>query len=116
MGRRNESNPKTYSLRLSTEARFDLRGVGGYIAYINHQPVNALKVYIAIRKAIYKIAQNPFAFKECEELPTVKKIYRRAHCKSWTIFYKIIKNEVLILAIIHQGSSGTRIKALRRIK
>jgi hypothetical protein len=42
--------------------------ITGYIAFINHQTMNAIKVGDALFKSFNKIASYPFAFKECEEL------------------------------------------------
>jgi hypothetical protein len=41
---------------------------------------------------IDRIVVNPLAFRECEELRTKAKIYRRALCSSWQIIYRI-RNE-----------------------
>ena len=116
MGRRSKRNPQTYSLRIHSEARYNIRHIVNYIAFIEHQPINALKVYAAIYDVIGKIGQNPFAFKECEEIPTVAKIYRRANCYSWSIIYKILGSEVFVLGVIHQASKASRIKDLKKRK
>jgi plasmid stabilization system protein ParE len=89
MGRRKEENSQAYSLKISLEAYQDIKATTGYIIYINHQPINAMHVLDSIHAMIKRISQNPYAFKECEEIPTVSRIYRRVNCLSWTIVYKI---------------------------
>lgn len=116
MGRRLKGNPQTYSLRIHSEARYNIRHIVNYIAFIEHQSINALKVYAAIDDVIGKIEQNPLAFKECEEIPTVAKIYRRANCYSWSIMYRAVNAEILILGVIHQASNASRTRDLRKRK
>jgi plasmid stabilization system protein ParE len=116
MGRRNETNSQTNSLRISSEALLDIQATIRHIAYFNGQPINASKVFIEIHKTIHRIARNPYAFRECEELPTITKIYRRANCLSWTIVYRILKSEILVLGVVHRAGKASRIRALRKRK
>ncbi len=80
MGRAKEEAPKAYSLRLTESALQDLDNITGYIAYIKHQPLNAIRVGDEIIKTIDRIEKNPSAFRECEEMPTINKLYRKAVC------------------------------------
>lgn len=83
MGRQKKATAKVYQINVSENALRNIDEITGYIAFIKHQPVNAIKVGDAIFNTIDRIGLNPFAFKECEELPTKSKIYRKAICKSW---------------------------------
>lgn len=116
MGRKEKAAPKAYQVRISTNALQHIDEITGYIAFINHQPLNAIKVGDAIFSTIDRIALNPFAFQECVELPTKTKMYRTASCYSWRIVYKIISNEIVILGILHSARRPTRFKALRKVK
>jgi plasmid stabilization system protein ParE len=69
----------------------------------------------AIFATLDRISSNPMSFKECEEIPTKGKIYRRAICLSWNIIYKIKENEILVLGIIHKSRKPSALKVLRRI-
>ena len=69
-----------------------------------------------IFETIDRIALNPFAFRECEEIPTTTKIYRRAVCFSWLIIYKITNAEIVVLGIIHGSRRPSKIKKLKKIK
>ena len=82
MGRQAKTTPKTYQIRVSVNALQNIEEITGYIAFINQQPLNAIKVGDAFFEVIDRIAANPLAFRECEELPTRTKIYRRAVCYS----------------------------------
>ena len=68
MGRQKKTTTETYPLRISINALQNIDEITGYIAFINHQPLNAIKVGDALFKSFDKIASYPFAFKECEEL------------------------------------------------
>jgi plasmid stabilization system protein ParE len=116
MGAQKKATPKAYEIRISANALQNLDEITGYIAFINLQPLNAIKVGDAIFTTIDKIAANPYAFKECEEIPTKTKMYRRASCLSWTIIYKISGIEIVILGIIHKARRPSRVKALRKVK
>ncbi|MBN1340146.1 MAG: type II toxin-antitoxin system RelE/ParE family toxin [Bacteroidales bacterium] len=111
-----EKAPATYKVRLTEKARQDIDYITGYIAFINHQPLNATGVGDALFETIDRIGQNPFAFRECSEIPTKNKIYRQAVCLSWLIIYKIKAREVTILGIIHSARKPSRIKKYRKIK
>lgn len=116
MGKQKKAAGKAYQVRISTVALQNIDEITGYIAFINHQPLNAIKVGDAIFKIIDRIGLNPFAFKECEELLTKTKRYRRAICFSWVIVYKITGTEILILGIIHSSRRPSKVKALRKVK
>ncbi len=116
MGNTKEKAPKTYSLRVTENALQNIDDITGYIAYIKHQPLNAIRVGDKIFDTIDRIELNPLAFKECEEIPTKTKIYRKAVCMSWNIIYKIKASEIVILGIIHGSRKPSKIKKLKKVK
>jgi plasmid stabilization system protein ParE len=116
MGRKEKTTPKAYQVRISTNALQNIDEITGYIAFINHQPLNAIKVGDAIFATIDRIGLNPFAFKECEEIPTKTKMYRTAACSSWTIVFKITSSEIVVLGILHSARRPSRFRALKKIK
>lgn len=81
-----------------------------------HEPLNAIRVGDEIFMTIDRIKKNPFAFRECEEIPTKNKIYRKAVCMSWLIIYRITPGEVVILDISHDSRKPQRIISLRKIE
>lgn len=111
-----EKAPEAYKVRITENARQDIDYITGYIAFIHHQPLNAIRVGDAIFDTIDRIGQNPYAYRQCEEIPTSSKIYRKAVCLSWLIIYKIKVREVIILGIIHSSRKPSRIKKLRKVR
>ena len=116
MGTKKETTAKIYHVDISVNALRNIEEITGFIAFINHQPLNAVKVGDAIFTMIDKIEVNPFTFRECEELPTKNRIYRKAVCLSWNIIYKIKANTILVLGIIHSSRKPSKIKTLKKIK
>ena len=116
MGNTKEKAPKTYSLRVTENALHNIDDITGQIAYIKHQPLNAIRVGDMIFETIDRIEQNPLAFRECEEIPTKTKIYRKAVCMSWNIVYKIKASEIVVLGIIHGSRRVSKVRKLKKIK
>lgn len=116
MGEQKKAASKPYKVRISNHALRNIDEITGYIAFINQQPLNAIRVGDAIFATVEKIAINPYAYRECEEIVTKTKMYRRAICMSWTIIFRVQHDEILILGIIHSARRPARIKALRKIK
>ncbi|MFW6275755.1 MAG: type II toxin-antitoxin system RelE/ParE family toxin [bacterium] len=116
MGNTKEKAPKAYSIRITENALQNIDDITGYIAYIKHQPLNAIRVGDKIFETIDRIEQNPLAFRECEEIPTKTKIYRKAVCMSWLIIYKIKASEIIVLGIIHGSRRASKVRKLRKVK
>ncbi|MCD6013477.1 MAG: hypothetical protein K0Q79_3339 [Flavipsychrobacter sp.] len=116
MGKQEKANTGTYQIVLTDNALGNIDEITGYIAFINHEPMNAIKVGDAIMAAIEKIGRSPLVYRECEELKTKSKMYRRAICLSWIIIYKVIDFEITILGIIHSARRPHSIKKLRKLK
>ncbi|RPI70953.1 MAG: type II toxin-antitoxin system RelE/ParE family toxin [Ignavibacteriales bacterium] len=116
MGSPEEKTTKPYSVRVTDNTLQNIDDITGYIAYINHQPLNAIRVGDAIFDTIDRIEKNPFAFRECEEIPAINKIYRKAVCQNWLIVYSIKDNKIVIPGICHAYRRASKIRQLRRIK
>ena len=116
MGRSKEEAPKTYSLRITEHASRNIDYITGFIAYIRHEPLNAIRIGDEIYRTIDRIKKNRLVFRECEEIPTRNKIYRKAVCLSWLIIYKIESPNILILGIIHGHRRPSRIRGFRKAK
>jgi len=113
MGNKKETTSEPYQIRLSENVLRNINEITGFIAFINQQPLNAIKVADSFYEKFERIAEHPFAFKTCEALPTKSNIYRQAICMSWLIIYKVVKTEITILGIIHSSRKPAHIKALR---
>jgi plasmid stabilization system protein ParE len=70
MGETKREAPKTYSLRVSGNALENIEDITAYIAFTQHQPLNAIRVGDKLFATIEWIGQNPLVFRECEEIPT----------------------------------------------
>jgi plasmid stabilization system protein ParE len=116
MGNTKEKAPKAYSIRITENALQNIDDITGYIAYINHQPLNAIRVGDRIFETIDRIEQNPLAFRECEEIPSKTKMYRKAVCMSWFVIYKIKASEIVVLGIIHGSRRASKVRKLRKVK
>jgi plasmid stabilization system protein ParE len=116
MGKKENETSKSFRLGISLSALNDLDEITDFITYVNEQPLNAIKVGDAIFDTIDKIRKNPFVYKECEAIPTKTKLYRQAVCMSWLIIYKIMKNEIRVLGIIHGARKPAVIKKLKKVK
>ncbi len=111
-----EKASKNYSLRITENALQNIDDITGYIAYIKHQPLNAIRVGDKIFETISRIERNPLAFRECEVIPTKTKIYRKAVCMSWNIIYKVKASEVVVLGIIHGSRRPSKVKRFKNVK
>jgi plasmid stabilization system protein ParE len=116
MGKSKNENRTAYSLRISEHALRNLDDITGYIAFIRHQPQNAIQIGDKFFDVFSRIQRNPLAFRECEEIPTVSKIYRKAVCSSWLIIFKVKSEVITILGIIHGSRRPSKISGLRRVK
>jgi plasmid stabilization system protein ParE len=116
MGSSEEKATKSYSLRLTVNALQNIDDITGYIAFVKHQPLNAIRVGDKIFETIDRIGENPTAFRECEEIPTKTKMYRKAVCMSWLIIYKIKTTQIIVLGIIHGSRKASKVRPLRKVK
>lgn len=116
MGKAKKTASETRKIRVHNNALHEIAEIINYIGIINNQPLNAIKVNLVIEETITKIGRNPFAFKECDEIPTKTKMYRKAVCSSWVIIYKITDMEIIILAVIHVARRPSKISVVRKLK
>ena len=115
MGKEKKTTFGSYQIRLTSSAEKDRDEIIDYIAFVNEQPINAVGVGDALEQVFINIQLNPFAYKECESLPTKTKMYRQAVCLSWLIVYKIVGMELIVLGIVHGARKPSTIKRLKRI-
>jgi plasmid stabilization system protein ParE len=116
MGTKKKGIAEGYPVRVTEKAEKDVNEIVGFISDKRKQTLNGLRVADALERKFVRIGRNPWAFKECEEIPTTSKMYRRAACYSWSIVYRISHAEVIILGVIHQSSKPSRTRELRKIK
>ena len=115
MGKNKETTAQTRKIRILDEAYADIENITDYIANNNQQPLNAIKVGERIFTTIERIENNPFVYKECEQLTTKTKIYRQVRCLAWLIIYKITPAEIIVLSVMHGARHPSKIKGLKKI-
>lgn len=116
MVKKEKAAPKARKIRITDQAFQDIDEITDFIAFINQQPLNAVKVADAIFDTIDRIEQYPRAFKECDLIQTKTKIYRQAVCLSWMIIYKLTPVEIIVLAIIHGARHPSKIRKIKKRK
>lgn len=116
MDKEEKTATQTRKVRILHEAFRDIDQITDFIAVNSQQPLNAIKVAENILRTIEKLGQNPFAYKECRQLPTKTKMYRQVKCLSWLIIYKIFTAEILVLGVIHGLRNPIQIRKLRKLK
>jgi len=83
-------------VRLSKRSEKDLEEVGDYIAI--DSPMNAVRFIGELREACQRIGRMPAAYRERPELGYG---LRSSTLKSYTIFFTIERDEVLIARVLH---------------
>ena len=116
MGKEGKETAQTRKIRVLDVAYQDIDEITDFIALDNQQPLNAVKVARTIWETINKIEHNPFTFRECEEIPTKAKMYRKAVCLTWLIIYRVTATEIMILGIVHGARKASKIRGLRKLK
>lgn len=112
MDKQKKTTPNAYKISISTNAVRNLDEITGYIAFVNQQPINAIKVGETILDTLQRIELHPYSFRECDSLPTKSKMYRQAVCMSWNIIFKVTNTDIRILGIIHSSRKPTNLKTL----
>lgn len=104
-------------LRITDNAVDNLEEILFYFEFIKYSPHSAKRVKSKILQKIKRsISTHPFSYRECEEITTKTKIYRKALCSPYWIVYKIKAFEIVILGFIHTSQSPSKTRALRRVK
>jgi hypothetical protein len=81
MGKKENETSKSFRLSISLAALNDFDEITDCIAYVNGQPLNAIKVGDAIFKAMDKIRENPLFTKSAKQfLQKLKSIARLFAC------------------------------------
>lgn len=86
------------AVRLTDEAKKDLRDIGLYIAQDN--PQRAISFVLELQQKCNEISKHPLLYQVREELPPIVRSVRH---KKYLIFYSTSdnSNEVTVLRILH---------------
>ena len=104
-------------LRITNNALDNIEEILFYLEFVEYSPKSAELIKKKLVSTIKKnILPYPLSFKECDEIPTKTKIYRKALCSPYWIIYKIKPFEIVVLGVIHTSRAPSKIKVLRKIK
>ena len=103
---------ESYKLIIKESFFKSLEKIVDYIAIIQKQPLNAIKIGDGINETMLKIIENPLIYSECENIPTKTKIYREAGYKTWLIIFKVKANEVIILGVLSSKQKQSSFKKI----
>lgn len=115
MGIAKEETPKAYFLDLTENAVRNIDEIVGHIAFEKHEPLNAIIVGDKIFEKLDMIELIPLGYRECEEIPTKTKMYRKAVCMSWNVIFKIVGHQIIVLGIIHGSNRPSKVSKLKRM-
>ncbi len=62
MGAKESRSSKTYTLAITQNYYHNLTQIVDYIAFVNKQPTNALKIADGINRTLHKIMRNPLMY------------------------------------------------------
>ena len=112
MGTEKKTNPETYTLIVKDKFYQNFDQIVEYIAFIQKQPLNAIKVGDGIFETMAKIIENPMIYSECENIPTKTKMYREARYKTWLIVFKVKLYQIIILGVLSAKQKPNTFKKL----
>ncbi len=96
---------KTYTVRITKQARRHLTDIKRYIAEELLAPKAAYSTLVAIESKIRSLSNMPSRVKLTEEEPWHSQGIRRMHVKSYYLYFWIDeeRNKVQIIAVIYEG-------------
>ncbi|HMP99496.1 MAG TPA: type II toxin-antitoxin system RelE/ParE family toxin [Cyclobacteriaceae bacterium] len=106
---------KTAEVKLSAQFLFDLHDVYQY-GLETFGPTQTEVYENEIWQLIGRLSYNYMVFPECRYLRTKSKMYRWIILDAHYIIYRIGKEEVQVLRILHSKRSISKIKATKKTK
>ena len=89
----------TYAVRLTGQARLDLKMICDYISNTLMAPAIAKKQYLRIETSIYSLDQMPERFRRYEKEPWQSRNLRIMPIDNYLVFYTVDKNNQIVTAI-----------------
>jgi plasmid stabilization system protein ParE len=106
---------KKLQVKISEEFNLDLDEVFRY--GVDTFGINQAEIYEnEIWRLVERLSHSYRLFPECKHLPTKSNMYRWIILDSHLIIYRISKEEVQVLRILHAQRSITKIRASRNIR
>ena len=98
MGGEKERN---FRVVLSENAAKEFEDIIEYIAFANHQPINAISIGDEFIELIEKIGFNPYPHKINPYRSVLDDNYKYVNFYNWLVFFRIIEDSIEIQGIIH---------------
>ena len=90
----------------------DINNIIDFIS--EHSTQNALKFAQGVKPIIEKIIKHPESNSKVKQLPTKRNWYRyKLYKKRYKIIFKVLKNKLVFLAIIHTSQHSDKITELK---
>ena len=106
--------PNQFNIKYTQDFINELNEIYQYLSRKESERI-ARKFAKAVDDKTYQIERNPYAFSVEPQLPSKRKIYRRAIVmKSWKIVYRITKHQLTILGIAHGARNPSVIRSFRK--
>lgn len=96
-------------LRYSPEALADLEGILAYISADLDSPVAAQKTVRGILGRLSSLARFPYSGEALDGFVSVKTDYRRLVCGHYLAFYRVEKETVSVIRVIHGSRNYMKI-------
>ena len=110
MDKQADATATTYQIRLSENAIQNIDEITGYIAFINHQPMNVIKVGDAFFEAIGKIQQNPYAYKDASLSQQSQRCTVKNFVSAGTLFIKLLQCKLLYWVLFTHRESHLKLR------
>lgn len=92
-----EINKKTI---ITTKARKDILSIGKYI-FLEGNSANSVKYMIKLFEFAYSLNIFPEKYQPCKYKRFINKGYRCAPFENYIFVYKIHKNDIIVINVIH---------------
>ena len=89
----------TYTVRVTKQARFDMKTIYEYIANVLLEPITAEKQYARIENAIYTLEHMPERFRQYEKEPWRNRNLRIMPVDNFLVFY-LVDNEKQTVTVV----------------
>ena len=90
-----------YKVRLTDEAKQDLRDIYEYIAFSLHEPTTADSVQNRIVTTLASLKDLPERHPVYSEEPWKSRNCRRINIKNYSAFYVVFENEIRVIRIFY---------------
>ncbi|MCE2962134.1 MAG: type II toxin-antitoxin system RelE/ParE family toxin [Chitinophagales bacterium] len=92
---------RNFRVVLSENAAKEFEDIIEYIAFANHQPINAISIGDEFIELIDKIGDNPFPYKINPYKSVLNENYKYVNFYNWLVFFRIVEHCIEIQGVMH---------------